>query len=419
MTSLFRSFRPARIRSAMSAARKALHLLLTSALARWLRRPGACREFGEDRDPLPGLGRAGDVHRACRGPRLSGAAQAQMGRQHHQRAAGHPDRGHGRHRCRRCLLWRDPQADRGQGPDQGGGRLLRVRRQHLLRLLCEGRQPDQDRTRPDRQEGGGQYAGRASGVRAARIPRAQRPHLCRRQAGDIGGNPAGERRAGSAPGARRSKRAQRRPARQGPRTRRYSFAVQRHRPVRPVHRRRLCAAAEIHSGQSECLPKTDRRNLASNSLGPDDPAGRGASQVRQDYCRAQAQRGCVIDQVLEEHRCCGQGRRDQPMARSRYGSTGWKRTVCSSRARSRPATSTPTSSISIVRARRRKRDELRSRSASSRSARNLSFAATEAGRRIASRRWRISRSTCGQASSWPSSARAAAASRRCSICSAA
>ncbi|WP_244550859.1 hypothetical protein [Bradyrhizobium sp. Rc3b] len=45
--------------------------------------------------------------------------------------------------------------------------------------------------RPDRQEGRRQYARCASGVRAARISRPQRPLSKRGQAGDAGGDPAG------------------------------------------------------------------------------------------------------------------------------------------------------------------------------------------------------------------------------------
>jgi len=89
----------------------------------------------------------------------------------------------------------------------------------------------------------------------------------RGQAGHAGRNPAGDRRAGSAPGIGRCHHAQRCPARQGPGARRASKAVRRHRPVRQFHRRRLCPARQIHQGQSKHLAQAGRGRFRALSRG--------------------------------------------------------------------------------------------------------------------------------------------------------
>ena len=61
----------------------------------------------------------------------------------------------------------------------------------------------------------------------------------------------------------------------------------------------------------ERVPQADRRRVARHRVGADDAAGRGARPVRHDHRRAQAQRGRLADQVLEEHRRRDQGRRDR------------------------------------------------------------------------------------------------------------
>ena len=99
---------------------------------------------------------------------------------------------------------------------------------------------------------------------------------CRSQAGDAGRDSAGRGRAGAAPGPGRGDHAQRRPARQGAGARRHSQVVRRYRPVRQLHRRRLCAARQVHQGQSQHLPQADRGRFARHRVGADDPAGGGA-----------------------------------------------------------------------------------------------------------------------------------------------
>ncbi len=89
----------------------------------------------------------------------------------------------------------------------------------------------------------------------------------RGQAGDAGGDPAGRGRAGVAAGPGRGDHAERRAARQGAGTRRHPHAVQRHRPVRQLYRRRLCAAGQVHQGQPQRLPQADRGHFARHRTG--------------------------------------------------------------------------------------------------------------------------------------------------------
>ena len=144
------------------------------------------------------------------------------------------------------------------------------------------------------------------------------------------------------------------------------------------------------------------------------------ARFEQDHRRSQAQRGCLIDQILEEHRCRGQGWRDHAMREIQVW-IDWLVKDGLLKPGQIKASDIYTNEFNFYRtgqdggrAMSADQDQLRAGPQGVRRSRR----GRRAGR-TASPRWRTSRSTSGPASSWRWSGRAAAASRRCSICSAA